>query len=112
DSASTAHRLTNLRQGRDGRAKNDDAPAPSRPLRILCGTFLRAFGARFSLPRCLIVNPFTSGASRMPEGGKRTSLTASYSWGQSGLEAQFASVFQPAQGIFSPGYPLAPPEPA
>src|SRR5438067_8863284 len=48
----------------------------------------------------------------MPDGGKRTSLTASYSWGQSGREAQFATVFQPAQGIFSPGYPLAPPEPA
>src|SRR5438270_13753136 len=48
----------------------------------------------------------------MPDGGKRTSMTASYSWGQSGLEAQFATVFQPAQGIFSPGYPLAPPEPA
>src|SRR5882762_11258403 len=48
----------------------------------------------------------------MPNGGKRTSLTASYSWGQSGLEAQFAPVFQPSRGIFSPGYPLAPPEPA
>src|SRR5258707_9838566 len=48
----------------------------------------------------------------MPNGGKRTSLTASYGWGQSGLEAQFATVFQPSQGIFSPGYPLAPPEPA
>jgi hypothetical protein len=48
----------------------------------------------------------------MPEGGQRTSLTASYSWGQQGLEAQFAPVFQPGQGIFSPGYPLAPPEPA
>jgi HK97 family phage portal protein len=48
----------------------------------------------------------------MPDGGKRTPLTASYSWGQSGLEAQFATVFQPGQGIFSPGYPLAPPEPA
>src|SRR5205085_5526342 len=48
----------------------------------------------------------------MPDGGKRTSLTASYSWGQQGLETQFATVFQPAQGIFSPGYPLAPPEPA
>ena len=48
----------------------------------------------------------------MPEGGQRTSLTASYSWGQQGLEAQFAPVFPPSQGIFSPGYPLAPPEPA
>src|SRR5260221_106688 len=47
----------------------------------------------------------------MPEGGKRTSLTASYSWGQQGLEAQFGNVFQPGQGIFSPGYPLAPLEP-
>src|ERR1700722_16661625 len=44
-----------------------------------------------------------------PDGGKRTPL-ASYSWGQSGLEAQFRDVFQPDQGIFSPGYPLAPPE--
>src|SRR5580704_829141 len=47
----------------------------------------------------------------MPEGGTRTPLTASYSWGQSALEAQFAGVFQPGQGIFSPGYPLAPLEP-
>src|ERR1700732_47222 len=47
----------------------------------------------------------------MPEGGARTPLNVSYSWGQSGIEAQFASVFQPGQGIFSPGYPLAPPEP-
>src|SRR5438034_11370588 len=47
----------------------------------------------------------------MPEGGVRTALTPSYTWGQSGLEAQFAPVFQPAQGIFSPGYPLAPLEP-
>ncbi len=46
-----------------------------------------------------------------PEGGARRSLTASYSWGQQGLEAQFGGVFQPGQGIFSPGYPLAPPEP-
>jgi len=46
----------------------------------------------------------------MPEGGTRTSLTASYSWGQTGL-TQFAEVFQPGHGIFSPGYPLAPPEP-
>jgi hypothetical protein len=38
-------------------------------------------------------------------------LTASYTWGQQGLEAQFQTVFQPGQGIFSPGYPLAPPEP-
>jgi HK97 family phage portal protein len=46
----------------------------------------------------------------MPDGGKRTPLSASYSWGQSGLEAQFATVFQPREGIFSPGYPLAPPD--
>jgi Phage portal protein len=49
-----------------------------------------------------------------PSGGKRTSL-ASYSWGgvwtsQAQL-AQFRDTFQPDQGIFSPGYPLAPPEP-
>jgi hypothetical protein len=48
----------------------------------------------------------------MPEGGNRAPLALSYSWGQRGLEAQFAPVFQPGQGIFSPGYPLAPPEPA
>ena len=47
----------------------------------------------------------------MPEGGTRTRLDVSYSWGQQGLEARFAPVFQPGQGIFSPGYPLAPPEP-
>jgi HK97 family phage portal protein len=46
-----------------------------------------------------------------PQGGKRMPLTLSYSWGQQALEAQFAPVFQPAQGIFSPGYPLAPLEP-
>ena len=46
-----------------------------------------------------------------PEGGTRTPLAPSYSWGQQGLEAQFGTVFQPDQGIFSPGYPLAPPEP-
>ena len=49
-----------------------------------------------------------------PSGGRRTALT-SYSWGggwssQAQLE-QFREVFQPDQGIFSPGYPLAPPEP-
>lgn len=52
----------------------------------------------------------------MPEvdlslGGARTSLTASYTWGQQGLQARFADVYQHGQGIFSPGYPLAPPEP-
>src|SRR5579862_21544 len=45
-----------------------------------------------------------------PQGGTRTPL-ASYTWGQQGLEAQFGDVFQPGQGIFSPGYPLAPMEP-
>jgi HK97 family phage portal protein len=49
-----------------------------------------------------------------PQGGKRTSLTSgltpSYTWGQQGLEAQFQDVFQPDLGIFSPGYPLAPPD--
>jgi HK97 family phage portal protein len=43
-----------------------------------------------------------------PQGGKRTPLTASYTWGQQGLEAHFQDVFQPDLGIFSPGYPLAP----
>ncbi len=47
----------------------------------------------------------------MPEGGIRTPLTASYTWGQQGLESRFAPVFQPGQGVFSPGYPLAPMEP-
>src|SRR5207247_1752721 len=46
----------------------------------------------------------------MPEGGTRTPLNISYGWGQPGLEAQFAHVLQPAHGIFSPGYPLLPPE--
>ena len=45
-----------------------------------------------------------------PEGGRRTPLKASYSWGQQGLEAQFQTVYQPGPGIFSPGYPLAPVE--
>src|SRR5581483_1584577 len=44
-----------------------------------------------------------------PDGGKRTPL-ASYTWGQQGLEARFRDIFQPGQGIFGPGYPLAPPE--
>ncbi len=38
----------------------------------------------------------------------------SYSWGGFGTQAEltrFRDVFQPGQGIFSPGYPLAPPEP-
>jgi HK97 family phage portal protein len=44
-------------------------------------------------------------------GGRRT--TASYSWGGWGSQndlTQFRNVFQPGQGIFSPGYPLTPPE--
>jgi HK97 family phage portal protein len=44
-------------------------------------------------------------------GGTRMPLNPSYTWGQQGLEAQFGPVFQPGQGIFSPGYPLAPAEP-
>ena len=47
-----------------------------------------------------------------PPGGKRTSL-ASYTWGGFGSQndiTQFRNVFQPDQGIFSPGYPLVPPE--
>jgi HK97 family phage portal protein len=47
----------------------------------------------------------------MPQRGVRTPLTASYSWGQSALEGQFGAVFEPAQGIFSPGLPLVPTEP-
>ncbi len=46
-----------------------------------------------------------------PQSGTRKPLTASYTWGQPGLEAQFGAVFQPGQGIFSPGYPLEPSEP-
>jgi HK97 family phage portal protein len=53
-----------------------------------------------------------------PAGGKRTSLTqlapiASYTWGGWGTQndiTQFREVFQPDQGIFSPSYPLVPPE--
>src|SRR5215475_7894030 len=55
-----------------------------------------------------------------PTGGKRTPLMpsgngpiASYNWGgwvsQNDL-TQYRDVFQPDQGIFSPGYPLVPPE--
>ena len=47
-----------------------------------------------------------------PPGGKRTSL-ASYTWGGWGTQndiTQFRDVFQPDQGIFSPSYPLVPPE--
>ncbi|HKS88741.1 MAG TPA: phage portal protein [Stellaceae bacterium] len=46
-----------------------------------------------------------------PQGGRRTSLALSYTWGQQGIEAQFRNVFEPGQGVFSPGYPLAPPDP-
>jgi len=45
-------------------------------------------------------------------GEKRTSL-ASYSWGGLGSQndiTRYHEVFQPDQGIFSPGYPLVPPE--
>jgi HK97 family phage portal protein len=50
-----------------------------------------------------------------PKGGARMPLNssytgASYTWGQQGIEAQFGPVFQPGQGIFSPGYPLVPAE--
>src|SRR6266403_3372598 len=48
-----------------------------------------------------------------PAGRKRTSL-ASYSWGSWGEQndiTQFREVFQPAQGIFSPSYPLSPTQP-
>src|SRR5579863_9372062 len=44
-------------------------------------------------------------------GGSKTSLSATYTWGQQGLETQFREIYQPGQGIFSPGYPLAPTEP-
>jgi len=47
-----------------------------------------------------------------PSGVKRTAL-ASYSWGGWGTQndlTQFRDVFQPDQGIFSPSYPLVPPE--
>ncbi|HEU0218621.1 MAG TPA: phage portal protein, partial [Stellaceae bacterium] len=52
----------------------------------------------------------------MPEfdtrlGGAKTNLSPSYVWGQQGLETQFRDVYQPGQGIFSPGYPLAPLDP-
>jgi hypothetical protein len=55
-----------------------------------------------------------------PAGGKRTPLTqlarepiASYTWGGWGTQndiTQFREVFQPDHGIFSPSYPLVPPE--
>src|SRR5437762_669417 len=47
----------------------------------------------------------------MPDGGRRTPLALSYSWGQTALETQFASTVQPGHGIFSPGTPLVPTEP-
>ena len=43
--------------------------------------------------------------------GVRTPLSLSYSWGQHGLEAQFGTVFQPGDEVFSPGYPAAPAAP-
>jgi HK97 family phage portal protein len=48
----------------------------------------------------------------IPRDGGRT-LLASYSWGGAGTQndiTQYRQVFQPGQGIFSPGYPLVPPE--
>ena len=48
----------------------------------------------------------------LPSSGKRTAL-ASYTWGGWGTQndlTQFRDVFQPDQGIFSPSYPLVPPE--
>ena len=44
-----------------------------------------------------------------PSSGKRTSLV-SYTWGGPNDVTRFSSVFQPSQGIFSPGYPLVPPD--
>jgi hypothetical protein len=52
------------------------------------------------------------GSGMTAPSGKRTSL-ASYSWGGLGSQndiTQYREVFQPDQGIFSPGYPLVPPE--
>jgi len=54
----------------------------------------------------------SQGSQMPPPGGKRSSL-ASYTWGGFGSQndlTQFRNVFQPDQGIFSPGYPLVPPE--
>ena len=48
-----------------------------------------------------------------PPGGKSSS-PASYSWGGFGSQndiTQYRQTFDPDQGIFSPGYPLVPPEP-
>src|ERR1700757_806418 len=45
--------------------------------------------------------------------GKKRAPVASYSWGGAGSQndiTQYRQVFQPDQGIFSPGYPLVPPE--
>ena len=54
-------------------------------------------------------------ARAMQSAAARSGLSASYSWGplvsQQGLETRFRDVYQPGQGIFSPGYPLAPLEP-
>ncbi|HEX3884760.1 MAG TPA: phage portal protein [Stellaceae bacterium] len=51
-----------------------------------------------------------------PAGGKRTPLNPSYTWGggygsQNDI-TQFRDVYAPDQGIFSPGYPLVPTDPA
>lgn len=49
----------------------------------------------------------------MPAPGGKGSSLASYTWGGWGGQndlTQFHDVFQPAQGIFSPSYPLEPPE--
>jgi HK97 family phage portal protein len=49
----------------------------------------------------------------MPASNGRHRTSASYSWAGWGSQndlTQFRNVFQPGQGIFSPGYPLTPPE--
>lgn len=49
----------------------------------------------------------------MPPLNGKPAPIASYSWGGFGSQndiTQFRNVFQPDQGIFSPGYPLVPPE--
>jgi len=54
------------------------------------------------------------GGTRMPLNASYTGASytgASYTWGQQGIEAQFGPVFEPGQGVFSPGYPLVPTEP-
>jgi HK97 family phage portal protein len=49
----------------------------------------------------------------MPPSTGKPAAIASYTWGGFGSQSdltQFSDVFQPDQGIFSPGYPLVPPE--